>query len=99
MTTHPAAPAADNRRQMPHTIILEERRRLKVTGVLSIVSYDSFTVTLETSCGTLTVGGEELTVSELSVQTGEVKIGGKVEYMQYAVQREKLESLFKRLVR
>ena len=68
-------------------------------GILSIVSYDSFTATLETPGGTLAIGGEGLTVSELSVQTGEVKINGSIEYVQYTAKREKQESLFKRLVR
>ena len=99
MTTHPAAPAADTARQTPHTLLLEERQRLTAPGILSIVSYDSFTVTLETPGGTLAIGGEGLTVSELSVQTGEVKIGGSIEYMQYTARREKQGSFFKRLVR
>lgn len=77
----------------------EDRKRLTATGILSIVSYDSFTATLETPGGTLAIGGEGLTVSELSVQTGEVKINGSIEYVQYTAKREKQESLFKRLVR
>ena len=48
---------------------------------------------------TLAIGGEGLTVSELSVKTGEVKINGSIEYVQYTAKREKQESLFKRLVR
>ena len=57
------------------------------------------TLALETPGGTLAIGGEGLTVSELSVQTGEVKINGSIEYVQYTAKREKQESLFKRLVR
>lgn len=99
MTTSPAAPAASQTRPTPHSVVLEDRKRLTATGILSVVSYDSGTVTLETPDGTLTVGGEGLTVSELSVQTGEVKIGGVIEYLQYTARREKAASLFKRLVR
>ncbi len=99
MTTQSTNPAADSARKLPHTVVLEERKRLTATGILSIVAYDSFTVTLETSGGTLAVGGEELTVSELSVQTGEVKIGGSIEYLQYTARPEKRGSLLKRLVR
>ena len=95
MTINPAAPAANQARQTPHSVVIEDRKRLTATGILSIVSYDSFTATLETPGGTLAIGGEGLTVSELSVQTGEVKI----EYVQYTAKREKQESLFKRLVR
>ena len=99
MKMQSAMPAAENMRQLPHTLVLEERKRLTVTGILSIVSYDAFTVTLETSGGTLAIGGEGLTVSELSVQTGEVKIGGAIEYIQYTVRHEKQGSFLKRLVR
>ena len=95
MTINPAAPAANQARQTPHSVVIEDRKRLTATGILSIVSYDSFTATL----GTLAIGGEGLTVSELSVQTGEVKINGSIEYVQYTAKREKQESLFKRLVR
>ena len=99
MKTQSAMPAADGARQLPHTRVLEERKRLTVTGIQAIVSYDAFTVTLETSGGTLAIGGEGLTVSELSVQTGEVKIGGTIEYIQYTVRREKQSSFLTRLVR
>ena len=76
MTINPAAPAANQARQTPHSVVIEDRKRLTATGILSIVSYDSFTATLETPGGTLAIGGEGLTVSEISVQTGEVKING-----------------------
>ena len=92
-------PGGEPARQTPHSVVIEDRKRLTATGILSIVSYDSFTATLETPGGTLAIGGEGLTVSELSVQTGEVKINGSIEYVQYTAKREKQESLFKRLVR
>ena len=66
MTINPAAPAANQARQTPHSVVIEDRKRLTATGILSIVSYDSFTATLETPGGTLAIGGEGLTVSELS---------------------------------
>ena len=48
MTINPAAPAANQARQTPHSVVIEDRKRLTATGILSIVSYDSFTATLET---------------------------------------------------
>jgi len=98
MATNQAA-AQSAAKQMPHSVVLEDRKKLTATGILSIVSYDSYTVTLETSFGTLTIGGENLSVSELSVQTGEVKVGGAIEYVQYTVKHEKNGSFLKRLVR
>ena len=89
----PAAPKS------PHNVIIENRRTLTATGIQSIISYDSFTATLATELGTLAIGGEGLSVSELSVLTGEVKITGAIEYVQYTAKKEKQESLFRKLVR
>lgn len=85
--------------KIPHNLILENRRSLLATGILTIVSYDEYAATLETSCGTLVVGGEGIKVSELSTQTGELKIQGEIEYIQYTAKKEKSASFFKRLVR
>lgn len=96
MTITTAAPAGA---KLPHNVIIENRRALTATGIRAVLSYDSFTASLATEYGTLTIGGEGLSVSELSVQTGEVKIGGSIEYVQYTPEKEKREPLFKRLVR
>lgn len=67
-----------------HTLALENRARLTVTGVTRIVSCDELGATLQTPLGDLTIGGQEMQVSELSVRTGEVHIAGKIEYLQYS---------------
>lgn len=82
-----------------HNVMLENRKCVTATGILSIESYDEYAATLETPLGTLVIGGKGLSVSELSVQTGELKISGDIEYVQYSAKKEKGESFFKRLVR
>ena len=48
----------------------------------------------------LNVGGEGLSVGELSVRTGEISISGSIEYVQYTKPREKtVGGFFKRLAR
>ncbi len=74
-----AQPAAT----LPHNVIMENRCRMDITGVTRIVSCDENSAVLETQQGTLTVGGSELSVSELSIRTGELKISGKLEFLQY----------------
>ena len=83
----------------PHNLVIENRSNLTATGILAIIAYDSFTATLETPLGTLAVGGQNLKVSELSVHTGEVKISGNIEFVQYTAPRSEKGSFFKRLVR
>lgn len=84
---------------MPHNLVVENRRNLTATGIKSIVNYDEYSATMETSLGTLVVGGEGLSVSELSIQTGEVKISGTIEYVQYTARAEKKGGLLARFSR
>ena len=70
-----------------------------MTGVGRIVSCDDASAVLETALGTLTVGGQELQVSELSLQSGQVQISGRIEFLQYAENRESSGGLLARLFR
>lgn len=97
-STAPAAPAPAAPRQ-PHTLILEDRASLSATGVVRVVSCDETGAVLETARGTLTVGGRELQVSELSAQTGELRIFGQVDFLQYTEPRPTPGGWLRRLVR
>lgn len=82
----------------PHTVTLENRKTLVATGINRIISYDSAAASLETPFGTLTIGGQDITVSELSVQTGEVRIGGSIEFLQYTAQQRERGFFYKSAV-
>ena len=47
--------------------------------------------------GRLTIGGQAIQVGELSVRTGEVRIFGKIEFLQYTENRESAGGFFRRL--
>ena len=83
----------------PRGHALKDRRQLAVTGVGRVVSCDETAVVLETPLGNLTIGGQELQVSELSVQSGQVQLSGKIEYLQYAENRQSGGGLLARLFR
>ena len=61
----------DFRAELPHSIQLEERHRLAVTGVSEVLSFDENEVIMDTSLGLLTVEGEGLHVEKLSLDMGE----------------------------
>ncbi len=82
-----------------HNIILENRHALCATGVTAIISYDAQDVVLETGLGMMNVGGSNMHVSELSVQKGEVKITGDIEFIQYTKPKQEKGNFFQRLVR
>ena len=54
---------------------------------------------LETPLGSLTVGGQQIQVSELSIHSGQVDLSGKIEYLQYAENRQSSGGLLARLFR
>lgn len=82
-----------------HSLALKDRHQLAVTGVSRIISCDETAAVLETPLGNLTIGGQELQVSELSVHSGQVQLSGKIEYIQYAENRQPGGGFFTRLFR
>lgn len=69
---------------VPHNLILEDRRLLTVSGVSDVDSFDDRTVVIFTEQGELTVTGENLHISRLSIETGELLMEGKVSGLSYA---------------
>lgn len=84
----PAGPAQTANTPRSHSLALKDRSRLALTGVIRIISCDENAAVLETPLGNLTVGGQGLQVSELSVASGQVQLSGKIEYLQYAENRQ-----------
>mgnify|MGYP000555138965 FL=1 len=66
-----------------HNLILEGRKRLSVSGVTDVDSFDENTVLLYTNMGELTVKGSDLHVNDLSVTSGEMNIEGDIQAVIY----------------
>ncbi len=69
--------------QLPHALSLDQRQRLRVTGVTEVVSFEETAVVLRTELGTLVVQGQELQLKTLSVEGGEVAVEGQVSSLVY----------------
>lgn len=65
-------------------IVLENREKLNITGVLDVLSFDDQIVILETELGLLTVKGENLRINKLSLDTSEVTIDGEISQLSYS---------------
>ena len=65
-------------------IILENRGKLSISGVLDVLSFDDQIVILETELGLLTVKGENLRINKLSIDTSEVIIEGEISSLVYS---------------
>lgn len=73
----------------PNNLILENRERLSVSGVAEVISFDENQVSLVTSLGVLTVGGQELHVEKLNLEMGELAIAGRIEALIYEDQQRR----------
>lgn len=65
-------------------LILENREKLSISGVLDVLSFDDQIVILETELGLLTVKGENLRINKLSLDTGEVIVDGEIYSLGYS---------------
>lgn len=78
----------DERKQMTtnviQNVILENREKLTISGVLDVLSFDDQIVIVETDLGLLTVKGENLRINKLSLDTTEVIVDGKISCLSYS---------------
>lgn len=74
--------------QVPHTLSLNERQKLTMTGVTEVVSFDDTSVVLRTALGTLLVQGRELQLRTLSLEGGQVAVDGTISALVYEEPRQ-----------
>ena len=67
----------------PHNLILENRKKLSISGVTDVDSFDEKTVILYTQMGELTIQGKNLHVNGLDVETGEMSVEGDIWALNY----------------
>ncbi len=85
-----------------HKIIITNRKSCAVSGVNDVLSFDEHEILLETEQGMLMIKGDELHVSRLTLDKGEVDIDGKVDsftYSDVSAGGKKNESLLGKLFR
>jgi sporulation protein YabP len=66
-----------------HEIMMFNRKKLEITGVLNVESFDNEEFLLETECGFLCIKGQNLHMKNLSLETGQVSIEGYIYDMGY----------------
>ncbi len=78
----------DEKKQMTSSaiqnVILENREKLTISGVLDVLSFDDQIVIVETELGLLTVKGENLRINKLSLDTTEVIVEGTISNLSYS---------------
>ena len=87
--------------RQPHSLLLENRRKSTISGVLDVQSFNEQEILLLTEEGKLQIKGEQLHVKQLDLEKGEVDLEGKVDSLTYLSKNtdNRDESLFKRMFR
>ena len=68
---------------MPHGLTMQDRQKLTLSGVSDVVNFDENQVVIATTLGTLTIRGTGLHVDQLSLDTGDLKLTGSVDSLEY----------------
>ncbi|MDD4844217.1 MAG: sporulation protein YabP [Anaerotignum sp.] len=75
---------ADERKRSKHTVSMEERERIRMGGILEVVSFDEEGVMLETECGLMMIKGTGLHMGKLDLDAGEIMIEGLFDSITYS---------------
>ncbi len=85
-----------------HKVTMTNRKNCMINGVNDVLSFDIHEILLETEQGMLMIKGDDLHVSRLTLDKGEVDVEGKIDsftYSDVANTAHKNESLLTRLFR
>lgn len=73
-------------------LVLENRNKLSISGVVDVLSFDDQIVIVETELGLLTVKGENLRINKLSIDTSEVIVEGEISNLNYSEESNERKS-------
>ena len=81
----------------PNNVIIEDRKRMSISGVLDVESFDENEISLNTTGGNIFVTGEDMRVERLSIETGDIVIEGYIICIEYSDKHRVKEGFWSRL--
>lgn len=70
--------------KVPHSLMLDNRKILSISGVSDVDSFDEQVVTAYTEQGELTIKGTGLHINKLNIESGDLNIEGKIDSLSYS---------------
>lgn len=67
-----------------HNIVMEDRKKISLSGVVDIHSFDDELILTETQCGILTIKGSELKMNKLNLENNELIVEGQIMALIYS---------------
>ena len=78
---------------------MEDRKKITLTGVRDVDSFDEQTITLVTDFGELSLRGVGLHIGKLSTDSGEMTVEGKIDALVYTDDAPRQSGFFGRVFR
>lgn len=88
-----------NIQRLPHNIIMEDRKKLSVSGVTDIDSFDEQSIIALTDLGELTIRGWDLHITRLNLEQSELMVDGEISSLTYTDTRPKAQGFFSKVLR
>lgn len=71
----------------PHSVVVEERNSLTISGVSDIERFDEEEIVVATELGLLSIKGQGLHLNKIDVEDGELSLEGHLDSLSYEEQR------------
>ncbi len=82
-----------------HNVIMEQRRKLNMSGVSEVIGFDDETITLETDMGMMTIKGEGLKIGSFSASSTDIDIEGTIIALVYTGDSAVKGGFFRKLMK
>lgn len=83
-TTQHRMPGEEKKRSPSrHSITIDRRESVSVSGVTDVISFDEESVIGETELGVIIIRGVNLHVNRISLESGELSVSGEIDAVQY----------------
>lgn len=83
-----------------HHMLVRDRKSMEISGVKKLESLNSEEFVLETSLGYMTISGQDLEMTNLNIDRGEIAISGyvtKIEYYDHQEEKGTQKGFFNKL--
>ena len=85
--------------KLPHSVIMEDRKKLSISGVTDIESFDEQTIIAMTDLGELTIRGWNLHITRLNLEQTELLVDGEISSLTYTDVRPQAKGFFAKVMR
>ena len=86
-------------RPRAHSIHVDNRMRISITGVMDVVNFNEQEVLLLTEAGPLNICGSNLHLSRLNLEDGQICVEGELVSIEYESEETEKRGLFGRVLR